>query len=160
MREVKTCAVQISQSRAGRRGLSMAEIVIAIGFLSIITTALLAVAGKGLQFSRQEVDQAGAYAHCEALMEDLSFRAGRAASWDALASTPAPRYPSISKGNGTITEDREFCYTVSVVEVGSELKRAQVRVYVARGKSDFAAADTTRAKGGEVVRMTNFYPRP
>jgi type II secretory pathway pseudopilin PulG len=138
----------------------MAEIVVAIGFISIITTALLAVAGKGLQLSQREVDIAGAHQHCEALMEEISFQAGRAESWDALASISTPQYPKAADGSAADSQDREFTYTLSVVEVGSELKRVQVRVYIARSNSEFAAADTRRPKGGEVLRMTNFYPRP
>jgi hypothetical protein len=138
----------------------MAEIVVAIGFIAIITTALLAVAGKGLQLSQREVDIAAAYQHCETLMEKMSFQAGRAESWDALVSISTPQYPMAAHGSAADGQDREFTYTVSVVDVGSELKRVQVRVYIARTNSEFAAADTRRPKGGGVLRMTNFYPRP
>jgi hypothetical protein len=134
----------------------MAEIVIAIGFIAIITTSLLAVAGKGLELSGREVDISRAYQHCETLMEQLAFEAGRAETWDALAPQLAPQYPTTAGG----VEDREFCYTVAVADAGAELKRVQVRVYIARGNSAAAAADSKLPKGGEVLRMTNFLARP
>ena len=146
--------------RSQRCGLTMAEIIMAIGFLSIFTTGLLAIATKGFDLSKREVDMAGAYQHCEALMERYSHDSTRSTSWQNINSITAHRFPTRANSSGVQVEDRRFCYTTKVDVIGTDLKKVQVRLFVTDPSSSTATPDLKRAKGGEVLRMTNFYSKP
>ena len=144
--------------RHRKSGLTMAEIIMAIGFLAVFTTGLLAIATKGFELSGKEVDSA--YQHCESLMESYSHEATRGESWTTIVSTDNYQFPVRTDQDGNQQEDRHFCYEVESELIGTELKKVQVKVFVANSTSTDPAPDTALPKGGEVLRMTNFYPRP
>lgn len=143
-----------------RRGLTLAEIVMAIGFIAIFTTGLMLFATKGLQLSSRQIDHAGAYQICEALMEEYHQKSLTKNSFDAIQSVASYTYPTTKKQDGTVETNREFVYTVAVDKLSDEMKKIQVKVFVASHKGSTPTPHPDLPRGGEVVRMTNFYNAP
>jgi hypothetical protein len=132
----------------------------AIGFIAIFTTGLFSFAGKSLQLSSRQINHAGAYQVCEAMMEDYHRLAQVGDTFDTIVAVPDYTFATHTNSEGELVVNREFVYTVSVVDLTDEMKKVQVRVFVASHNGEDPAPHPDHPRGGEVVRMTNFYNKP
>ena len=132
-----------------------------MAFIAVITTSMIIIATKGFRLSNKGVDMASAYQVCEAVMEDYTSTSQKSETiWSGIASITTPTFASRKDEQENIVEDKRFCYTVDVTNVGTELKRVQVRVFHAQENSTAAAIDTAQPRQGELFRLTNFLPKP
>ncbi len=144
----------------GTRGFTLSEAVIAMAFIGVITTSMLIIASKGFQLSNKETDMAAAYQSCESILEDYATKGQRSeTSWSTISTTTTPQFTSHKDKDDNIVFDRRFVYKVTVTNVGTELKKVQVSVFRATSATA-PTIDTSKPRGGEVYRLTNFYPKP
>lgn len=149
------------QRHGNRRGLSLVEIICAIGFLSVFTTGLLAIATKGLELSRQQVDVASAYEYGQRVMEIYANQARDPGGWTQMAAVSNPAFPKSADADQTSkATDKRFVYTVKVDNMDKDLRMITVVIYVAdqkQAKTGKAAIDRTAPRQGELLRFTNVY---
>lgn len=142
-------------------GLTLAEIIVAIGFMAVFTTGLLAIATKGFEASRQDVDIASAYQHGESLAEKYVLKSKDPAGWSTVASVAKPTFPEETDASGTTTvDDKRFVYTVDVKSISADAKIVTIVIYrsdekKAEQKTPEAAIDATAPHGGELLRFVN-----
>jgi hypothetical protein len=153
-------ANEMDRRRAHKgNGLSFAEIILAVGFLSIFTTGLLAIATKTFEFSRQQVDMAAAYQYGEKIMESYALRSRDAGQWSTMTAVPNPRFPLGTSPTGEQVEDPRFVYTVDVESLDTDLRMVTVRVYkaVETGGNIEPVIDRGAPRAGELLRFVNVY---
>jgi type II secretory pathway pseudopilin PulG len=140
--------------------LTLVEIICAIGFLSIFTTSLLAIATKSFQLGRRQVDMAAAYQYGEAQMERYTRVARDPAGWALMTSVPAPTFPQQGDAEGELHDDLRFVYTVKVESLDSDLRLVTVVIYRAGAGSaaqGVAAIDRLAPRAGELLRFTDLF---
>ena len=145
-------------------GLTLAEIILAVGFLSVFTTGLLAIATKTFEFSRQQVDFASAYQYGEEVMETYALRSREAAGWTSMVAVTTPRFPVHRDQAGGEKRDTRFVYTVAMEELADDLRLVTVTVFksqdnAAAATTPTAAIDTVAPRQGELLRFVNIYQR-
>lgn len=147
---------------AGRSGLTLAEVILAVGFLAVFTTGLLAIATKAIQLSEKQVDMAAVYQHGERLLERVTLNSQSASGWLATQSAMTPVFTSYQDETGTTVQDRRFVTTVRIENLDADLKFATVTVYHAnRAQADAGtpAIDTTAPRNGEIIEFVNLLQR-
>lgn len=145
-------------------GLTLAEIILAVGFLSVFTTGLLAIATKTFEFSRQQVDFASAYQYGEEVMEDYALQAREATGWTGMVPVVAPRFPIHTDEAGNERQDTRFVYTVAMEELDEDLRLVTVIIFKSQDAAAAAAPptaviDTAAPRQGELLRFVNLYQR-
>jgi type II secretory pathway pseudopilin PulG len=141
------------------RGFTLSEAVVALAFIGVITTSMLIIATKGFRLSTKGIDMAAAYQVCETIMESYASTAQKSETfWASISPVTAPTVATRKNENFEDVDDTRFCYTVSVTDVGPDLKKVQVRVFLADPKT--GGIDTSKPRGGELFRLTNFLPKP
>lgn len=152
----------VRRPHPNRRGLTLAEIIAAIGFLAVFTTGLMLIASKSFTFSRQQVDGAAAYQYGEVIMENYALLSRDGPSWDLMTPVVAPKFTRRTKADGTEILDTRFVYTATIEDLDTDVRYIKVILYRARqtsAASGIPAIDTASARGGEILRMVNLYQR-
>ena len=144
-------------------GLTLAEIILAVGFLSVFTTGLLAIATKSFEFSRQQVDFVAAYQYGEEVMETYALQA-RGMDWVGMVAVANPRVPIHADGAGKEKQDTRFVYTVAMEDLDDDLRLVTVTVLksldaAAAAAPPTAVIDTAAPRRGELLRFVNIYQR-
>jgi len=148
--------------RRGNPGLTLAEVIMATGFLAIFTTGLLAIATKAFQMSEQQVDMASVYQHGERLMEDVTLESQSTDGWPGTQSELTPVFTTYVDDAGNDVEDRRFVRTVEIEELAPDLKFATVKIYhadPAQAEAGTPAIDTSAPRGGLVLDFVNLLQR-
>ena len=148
--------------RRRRTGLTLAEVIMATGFLAIFTTGLLAIATKAFQLSDKQVDMAAVYQHGERIMETVTLESQSTDGWPGTQSEMVPVFTTYIDETGTEIEDRRFVRTLEVEELAPDLKFATVRIYhadSALADSGTAAIDTSKPRDGEILDFVNLLQR-
>lgn len=145
-----------------RSGLTLAEVILAVGFLAVFTTGLLAIATKAFQLSEKQVDMAAVYQHGERLMERVTLESQSLNGWSTVQSEMTPVFASYLDDTGTEVEDRRFVTTVEVDNLDTDLKFVTVTIYMAdRAQADAGTAeiDTEAPQGGQIIEFVNLLQR-
>jgi Tfp pilus assembly protein PilV len=145
-----------------RKGLTLAEIIMAVGFLSVFTTGLLAIATKTFEFSRQQIDMASAYQHGEGVMESYALKSRDPLGWATMVPTASPTFPTYQDASGATRVDPRFVYTVQMDNLDTDLRFVTVTVFKSNDASAALATpspviDTAAPRGGELLRFVNIY---
>ena len=147
------------KNQKNRRGLTLAEVIMATGFLAIFTTGLLAIATKAFKLAEREVDMAAVYQHAERTMEDLTLSSGSVSGWPALQSQMTPAFPTYRDQTGTVMEDKRFVQVIEVEELAPDLKFVTVTMYHSDPGETTATIDTSKPSGGEILDFVNLLQR-
>ena len=141
------------------RGLSLVEILCAIGFLSVFTTGLLAIATKAFTLSEKQVDMSAVYQYAESKMEEMTLKARDPDAWNAMSPVPLSFPEQTTSTVGTLLPDKRFAYTVEFENLDSDLRLITVKVYLQQQSATEPTIDTAAPRGGELIRMTNLCQR-
>lgn len=144
----------LSLNRRQRIGLSLVEIIMAVGFLAVFTTGLLAIATKGFDLSEQQIDIASAYQYGESLIEDYTIKSRGTTGWHQMPNIVDPQFAFSRDSTGAPVEDRRFVYTTQVEDLTPDLRFVTVVIYVADDSST-ATIDTDAPRSGELLRFSN-----
>lgn len=134
----------------------------AVGFLAIFTTSLLAIATKAFQLSGKQIDMAAVYQHGERITENLSLKSASADGWTATQSRLTPDFPKYADEDGDEIEDRRFVRTIEVEELASDLKYVTVTLYhadPAQADAGTPAIDTDAPRSGFILEFVTLLQR-
>lgn len=133
------------------RGLSLAEIVIAIGVLGIFSTAVFSAVTNSYRLSERGVEMSEALYLSNTVIEDFQTRI-LGDGWD--------QYDSSTNGNLQIDpEKKEFCYRLTVQDLGSNARKAECRVFWQDTNQATPTIDTSRGTNGLLIRCTTLIYR-
>jgi type II secretory pathway pseudopilin PulG len=128
------------------RGISLAEIIVAIGVLGIFSTAIFSAVANSYRLSQRSVDTSRALYLSNTVMEDVQTRM-LGEGWVEFDNTL----------NGVLLPDPlepDFCYRMTVTDVGSNSRKIECRVFWQDQDVAPPTIDTEKGTNGLIIRST------
>jgi Tfp pilus assembly protein PilV len=133
-----------------KRGISLAEVLIAISVLTIATLAILGamISSSHLNYKDRQITEAMNFA--QRLLEQTVYNCSTTMNFDSLTSTPYT----------IITENPLMLSEVQVVNVQTSIKKVTVIIYYTKQGTSTVGPDTTRPNGGKITQLSCNLIRP